>query len=319
MSQKPNAYVHVDMDGLWAIRRCYSLPEGDTLRLDPVWEEGIPQLACWFQQLGLPASFFVVGRDLFIRSKQNQLRTLHQQGFEIANHSHTHKLGITRLSPVRLVEEIQLAHELICRCGVPVPTGFRAPGYDVDERVLSTLRTLGYRYDASLLPTYLTPALRVADALMARHINLRKRQFGQLRYAVAPQQPYIPKPESILRAANRDTDLTTSNIPPLWEFPVSVITPFRFPLTASAIFALGPQRVCDAIAQHAAQKKSILLLLHGIDAVDCSQPIIFPNRKPQAGGFNLSLREKEQMILPVLKTVLKYFTPVRSCDAIQFM
>lgn len=295
---KPTAFLHVDVDGLWAIRRCYSLPEEETFEHDPVWEQGVPELARWFQELGLPASFFIVGRDLLIASKRKELRRLHEQGVEIANHTYTHKLGITRLSNAALVEEIQRTHELICLCGIPEPTGFRAPGYDVDERVLATLRKLGYQYDASLLPTFLSPALRVADAIMARRINLQKRQFGQLRFAVSPKEPYFPKPESILRQGQDG----------LIEFPVGVITRFRFPLTASAIFALGPERVCAELEKRASQNQTTLLLLHGIDAVDCSKPFVLAGRTTKAGGFNLSRKQKKQMILPVLETLASCFT-----------
>lgn len=302
---KPTAFVHVDVDGLWAVRRCYGIAEGNSLQQDPVWESGVPTLARLFEELQIPATFFLVGRDLFVSSKRKQVRQLHESGFELGNHSFSHKLGITRLSNSALEREIVRTHRLIEHCNVPAPIGFRAPGYDVDERVLQMLRMLSYRYDSSVLPTFLSPLLRVADAVMARRVDWKKRQFGQLRYALAPRRPYVPSATNLLYRSDVEAHGSKNQ---LVEFPVSVITRAHFPLTASAIFALGPERVCGELERKATAGEGVLFLLHGIDAVDCSKPLVFPNRTPSTGGFNLSLPEKQARIRPVLQTLLKCFS-----------
>src|SRR4030065_112277 len=40
------------------------------------------------------------------------------------------------------------------------PRGFRGPGFSISEGVLETLIDLGYRYDASTLPTFIGPIAR---------------------------------------------------------------------------------------------------------------------------------------------------------------
>ncbi|MDX1972691.1 MAG: polysaccharide deacetylase family protein [Candidatus Sumerlaeia bacterium] len=299
---RPSAVVHVDVDGLWAVRRCYGIAEQRSFVEDPVWEKGVPQLAEWFQRCNLPAQFFVVGRDLTHPEKAVQARELFAAGFEIGNHSTTHRIGLTRCSSARIRAEIETTQRLLERNGIPRAKGFRSPGYDVDERLLGILRDLGFQYDCSVLPTPLSPLLRLADAVLARRWNPRKRQFGQLRFFLAPRVPYLPDARDCVRPVGRGGELSS-----FVELPVSTVTAAGLPLTASSILALGTKRILGEIRQRAERGLPLVLLLHGIDAVDCSRPMVFGTRSPSAGGFNKSLAEKEDALLPVLQELTRHF------------
>ncbi len=304
----PFAFIQVDVDGLWAIRECYARPVGNTFRNDPVWEQGVPGLLGLFKSIGLPASFFLVGRDL---ERQSKIRVAHQiadDGHEIANHSYTHRIGLTLRTMGDILSEIERTHRRIERAGLQAPVGFRSPGYDLDARVLRAVRRAGYAYDASMLPTRLGPALRLADAWLAQRWQPSKRQFGRFSYGSAPREPYFPDPHRIRHACksrlHRD----------LIEIPVTTLPPLGFPLTGSAIFALGPDKVIRALDRFRRKNLPVLLLLHGIDMVDCSRPIIFRQRKPTVGGFSLSAQEKEALIRPVLEYLHGQFNVVRARD-----
>lgn len=303
---KPPAFVQVDVDGLWAVRACYDRPVGDTFERDPVWEQGVPAFQRLFAQLGLAASFFVVGRDLEVAAKREAARALADAGHEIANHSWSHTIGITRLPARKLFEEVARTHAAICSAGLPTPVGFRAPGYDVDERVHAALRRLGYRYDASMLPTRVAPLLRLADAWLARRWRPGRRQFGCLAHARAPRVPYFPQREAIHR---RDPAPRTSG---LLELPVATIGPWRLPLTASLIFALGADRVIERLRHDLYRRRPILFLLHGIDLVDCRQPIVFGGRRSHIAGFDRSADEKQRALESVLRFLLEHHDVVRA-------
>lgn len=306
--KRPTAFVHVDMDGLWAIRTCYARPVGDSYRSDPVWQEGAHGFLALFARLGIASTFFLVGRDLELDWKRDIARKMHAAGHEIANHSYTHRIGLTAMPVGAITEEVRRGHDAIVRAGLPVPVGFRAPGYDVDARVLRVVRRLGYAYDSSMLPTRLGPLLRLADAWLARRWQPDKRQFGRFAYGAAPRVPYVPDPWRVRKRARKPTPGD------LLEFPVSTIPPWGFPMTGSAIFAFGPDRVIEAMRDARREGRTVLLLLHGIDLTDCDRPVVFRQRMPSAGGFDISARRKQRMIEPVLKYLAKEFDIQRTCD-----
>ncbi|MBI5155011.1 polysaccharide deacetylase family protein [Candidatus Poribacteria bacterium] len=305
MSPRPPAFVQVDVDGLWAVRACYGQPEGRSFTDDPVWKQGTEQFLDLFARLGIAGSFFVAGRDLELAGKRARALEMHRAGHEIANHSYSHTIGMTRMPMGRIMSELKRTDEAIRAAGLPPPGGFRAPGYYVDARVLRAVRHMGYAYDASVLPTRLSPLLRLADAWLARRWQPGKRQFGRLSHARAPRAPYHPDAHRIRKRARGNGGLL--------ELPVSTLPPFGIPLTGSAIFALGPRRVIAGIERLRATGDPLLLLLHGIDLTDCREPIIFHARTPRAGGFSMSAARKRLLLEPVLHHVMEHYavTPAR--------
>jgi hypothetical protein len=300
-AHRPPAFIQVDVDGLWAVRACYGRPVRDTFRRDPVWTQGVEGLRRMFDELRIPATFFLVGRDLGLPAKVRLARALADDGHELANHSHTHVLGLTRRPVGVSMEEIRRAHEAFLAAGLPAPCGFRAPGYDVDSRVLRAVRRMGYLYDSSILPTRLGPLLRVADAVMARRWDPRKRQFGRFSYGSAPKSPYFPSP---YRVRKPRAHLGQSR---LLELPVTTIAPLGFPMTGSAIFAFGPRHVKRALDPARRFFKPLVMVLHGIDLVDCRKPVVLDDRTVSAGGFDRSADSKAAAIREVLEYVRSHY------------
>lgn len=305
MAPKPTGFVQVDVDGLWAVRACYAKAERDTFRQDPCWDEGVPRLQRLFHQAGLPASFFIVGRDLELDSKRRLARKLLFAGHELANHSYTHRIGLTA-EPIGLIqEELGRTHRALSRLGVK-PVGFRSPGYDVDARVVRVVRQMGYLYDASVLPTWMSPALRLADAWLARRWQPGKRQFGRVAYARAPRRPYFPRAHKLRKPAGPDEDRR------LMEIPVGTTPVLRLPLTGASLLPLGRSRLRALFERLAERRRPVLLLLHAIDGTDCRQPIIFDNRRPSLGGFSMSGAEKEKRLARILEEFSRSFATQRT-------
>ncbi len=301
----PEGFLQVDVDGLWAVRRCYGRPENDSFESDPCWIEGIERLARTFESVGTPAGFFIVGRDLELKSKRERLRGLIRSGFEIGNHSYTHTIGLTRKPSGFILDELERTDRALR--GVKAdPVGFRAPGYDVDARVLRCVRRLGYKYDASLLPTHLGPALRLADAWMARRWDPTKRQFGRMAYGRAPRGPYFPRRYKIRKEAS------THEPKDLLEIPVGVTPGLRLPLTAATLLPMGKAEIRELLDKLAANELPVLLLLHAIDGVDCREPIVFDNRISKLGGFSMSGRRKEKRLRFIVEEFAKRFNVMKA-------
>lgn len=308
MDSRPVGFLQIDVDGLWAVRACYGRQEGDTFQSDPCWEEGIPRLERLLANQGIPASFFIVGRDLELKSKRLQARRLLQAGHELANHSYNHTIGLTTRPMGVIHREIRKTDRALRRLGAD-PVGFRSPGYDVDSRVMRAVRQAGYLYDSSILPTPWTLMLRAADAWLARRLPPRgKRQFGRVVYARAPRQPYFPLRYRIRKPAKVDEERN------LVEIPVGVTPWMRLPLTASALFQSSRLQLRNTFERLADKGRPVLLLLHAIDGTDCSRPIVFDDRRPQLAGFDLSGNEKEKRLRWVLDEFSRLFQVTRACD-----
>lgn len=307
MNPRPKGFLQVDVDGLWAVRACYGRDEAGTFHVDPCWEEGLPRLAGIFNRASIPASFFIVGRDLELKNKRRMARGLLRNGFELANHSYTHRIGLTT-QPLGIIHrEIRRTDRSLRRIGAS-PVGFRSPGYDIDGRVLRAVRQIGYLYDASVLPTPWVPLLRVADAWLSRKLPGGKRQFGRWVYARAPRQPYFPLRYRIRKPARDPMEQR------LVEFPVSVTPGLRLPLTASALLGCSRNQLRDLFERLARKNRPVLLLLHAIDGTDCSRPIVFDNRRPGLAGFNLDGDEKEKYLRRIVEEFARAFDIVRADD-----
>ncbi len=291
---KPTGLLQVDVDGLWAVRRCYGVSEKDTFKNDPCWTEGVIGLKDLFLQAGLPASFFIVGRDLTLDTKRREARKLIYHKFELANHSWSHHIGLTGKPYGYILNEIRKAHQKIETLGY-APVGFRSPGYDIDARILRAVRQVGYRYDASILPTYWGPAFRLIDGWMSRSYDLKKRQFGRVSYARAPRQPYFPRKHKIRKPADFFEDAG------ILEIPVGVIPHIRLPLTGAVLLSRDRNSLRNLFQKMARRNRPVTILFHAIDAVDCRNPVVFDNRTSSLGGFNLSAKRKLKKIKQIIE------------------
>lgn len=164
------AFIHIDIDDLWAVAECYGLSVADEIR-HHITRDALPRFASLFSRLGIRATFFVVGRDLETDSFAQQVRNLLDDGHEVANHSHTHRLDFRVLSREELTVEITQCHQLVSEKLGRQMIGFRAPGYAASHALTEVLQANSYRYDASLMPSPFGPVFRWMDARLRRQIR----------------------------------------------------------------------------------------------------------------------------------------------------
>lgn len=151
VDQASPAFIHVDVDDLWAIAECYGLQVAEEWA-HHVSTDALPRFAQLFRDHGIHATFFVVGRDLESPSYVDLVKTLLADGHRLANHSYTHNLHFRTLSLEETGEEIAVTHRLGQEKLNLSMQGFRAPGYGWSRQLLTVLDRQGYRYDASLMP-----------------------------------------------------------------------------------------------------------------------------------------------------------------------
>ena len=88
--------VSVDLDEVPCYTAIHGLPSPRDDRASAIYRRALPRFADLFADLGAPATFFAVGRDLAQRPNQRALRKLAEVGHEIANHSASHLYDLTR-------------------------------------------------------------------------------------------------------------------------------------------------------------------------------------------------------------------------------
>ena len=76
---------------------------------------------------------------------QDDIRKLHELGFEIGSHSYHHS-DFRRLSEAQCREEMELSIRYITGSGVPAPVSFAYPGGPYAANAVGVLREFGIRY-----------------------------------------------------------------------------------------------------------------------------------------------------------------------------
>jgi hypothetical protein len=272
------ASVSVDLDGLG----CYAAIHGltaqvqlDDAALRAVPEVAVSRLGALFAGLGIRATFFVIGRELEISTRE--IKAAAAAGHEIASHSYAHDYAISRRPPAEIDRDLALAEDAIFAAVGARPRGFRAPGYTLSTALLEVIAARGYRYDSSLLPS---PVYYAAKALaMGAHALFGRRSHSILG---APGQLFAQR-RPHLRAGVR-------------ELPVATLPLLRLPVIGTVAVGVEPA-ISTALARRAFAGGHFNLELHGIDALDASDAPMLARVQP-------GLRTKAALKLERLRALI---------------
>ena len=99
---------------------------------------------------GFGATFFITEGWDFATNKDHymtweQIAQLHQDGFEIGNHTRDH-MGVTDQSVTRLSAQLQAIEFRCLDYGIPAPVSFAWPGNAITEKAFATLRKHGIQF-----------------------------------------------------------------------------------------------------------------------------------------------------------------------------
>ncbi|WP_211253760.1 sialate O-acetylesterase [Flavobacterium daejeonense] len=103
------------------------------------------------KKYGFNATFFVCEFPIKKSGQENeymtwkQIKELHQQGFEIGNHTGHHK-NLTKLSPDDMKKEIAYIDEKCQAFGIPKPVSLAYPGNRNDSISQRIVKEMGYKY-----------------------------------------------------------------------------------------------------------------------------------------------------------------------------
>lgn len=250
--------------------------------------DGVRRFMELFDELDIPATFFAVGQDLEVPAAAEVLRSAAAAGHEIGNHTWSHPYDLVHRDPDGIRDEILRGHQAITEAHA-APAGFRAPGYNTSPAVLDTLRTLGYRYDASPLPSWPYLALKYAVMTAVRLRGGRSASIvGDPRMGFGHTAPW------------EDDDLV--------RIPCTVTRWTRLPVIGTSLVSLPP-RLRRHLVRDAARRPFVSLEFHAVDLMD-----VAGDRLPEALARQRDLvipwREKRARIEEALRILLAERTPV---------
>ena len=189
---KQSASISLDLDNLWAYMRAHGIQ--GWRNFPSYFSLVVPKVIEMMAEADIRLTVFVVGQDAEIDENQAFIRALVQAGHGIGNHSFLHEPWMHKYTPAEIAAEVDKAHRAIEKASGVSPIGFRGPGFSVSDDLLKELCRRGYRYDASLLPTFIGPLaraayFRTADLTEAER-DERKKQFGNLRDGFKSIKPF---------------------------------------------------------------------------------------------------------------------------------
>jgi peptidoglycan/xylan/chitin deacetylase (PgdA/CDA1 family) len=280
---KPGALfsVSVDLDGIG----CYAAIHGNDPRslteraMRAVPEVALVRLCELFEQQSIRATFFSIGQELSIPMAKETLARAHAAGHEIASHSFAHDYALSRRSQPEIEDDLQRAEAAIEAAVGQKPRGFRAPGYTLSSALVAALRSRGYAYDSSLLPSppyYLAKALAIGmHALRGKKSHSILGHVGQL---------FGP------RAAHE--------LDGLRELPVSTLPIVGMPIIGTVVTAVS-ESLAGFLSERAFAGGHFNLELHGIDVLDVSDTDL-----PALGGVQPGLNVPAKIKLQRLAALL---------------
>lgn len=262
----PLLSVSVDLDEIACYHAIHGLEDRPGYSSRAVWDVAVPRLLDLFEELGVKATFFVVGVDLDPSLGAPRAREIAAAGHELANHTQGHRYDLLRLDRTKRLEEVRAATEAIGEATGTRPLGFRAPGYNIDDDLAWLLVELGYEYDSSV---FACPPYYLAKAAAMTAIRLRGRRsrslLGPPSVMAAPAEPYRMG-RTYWRRATGDGDEIG-----LVELPVAVLPLLRFPFIGTSLTMAGPT-ASGLLGRAMASRRFVGLELHGIDLLDDRDP-----------------------------------------------
>ncbi len=281
--------LSVDLDEIPCYHAIHGLPMPADDSAHAVYARAVPRYLALLAELGVPCTFFVIGRDLAHDVARDGARSLAAAGHELANHSLHHRYDLTRLPPDAVRDEVRGGAEAIESATGVRPVGFRAPGYTVTDAVLDVLAAEGVTYDSSVFPC---PAYQAAKAAKIGLIRAQGRRSSSVvdtpMVLAAPADPYVPARPYWRRAAHGAS---------LLELPIGVTRGARLPYIGTSVMMAGPDRVGLLTAQMDG-RPLVNLELHGIDLLDADDGL--DALRPHQPDVRVPVARKEETLRRVV-------------------
>lgn len=273
------AGISVDVDSVASHLRGYGI--SDPARDEKAYTVALPRALEIFAISGIKATFFVIVEEA--ENHPELLREILREGHEIACHSLTHPVPFDISDPENSNREIQESKtRLEDACGSQV-FGFRAPSYYCSEPLLEALKSAGYRYDASLFPSWMLAVLRHQVSKLGGFEG--EGVFSSMRNIFLPGEPHKTRSGII-------------------EIPLTTTRWGQIPYYHTFRYLLSPAWA-SLIASFAAKRTGpINYLFHAVDFLGFWEDVL-DSRIQKHPGMGLNLEDKIALVQTALADLIK--------------
>ena len=275
------ACINVDVDPLVCYYAIHGI-ETSGIAEDPVYIHGIRRFIELFDKNSVKGTFFITAHG-FDAKNSGILQEIVRSGHEIADHSFSHNYQLTRLPKEEIFQEIKKNKDFLEETAGIVCKGFRSPGYNSSEELISVLKSVGYTYDSSLFPSI---SYYIAKWLL---INLKKLSGHNSKSIISSFADAFGKytPEFIDKTV-RDTKKEGNFV----ELPMTSLFPVaNIPLIGTSIITF-PSFLLSWMLQISKSRSFINIEAHGIDLCDAGESSDFDPLKGKQPDLTFSLRRK---------------------------
>ena len=224
--KKLPASISLDLDDQWTYMKVHGDEGWETF--PSYLDVFLPIVLDKLEELEIKITFFVVGQDATIEKNHLLLRSIVDRGHEVGNHSFHHESWLKTYSKKKIEDEIIKAEDAILIVTGKRTNMFRGPGFSWSFDLLKVLQKRNYIFDASILPTYISPLMRQYyfwnSKLSKEQKESRKELFGSYKEGFYPLKPYV------WNFGNRQT---------LLEIPVTTIPFFKIPFHQSYLLYIS--------------------------------------------------------------------------------
>jgi hypothetical protein len=251
---------------------------------DLIYRTAVPRLLELLAEFGVPSVLFTIARDA--EMQRDLLRHATAAGHEIASHSLTHPQPFSTLDDGALREQLGTSRHRLSEAAGREVIGFRAPAWDVNDRVLRLVREAGYRYDASVFPT---PVL-IASRLAAYRRSTGKRSIFAMDvvgHAFAPIRPHV--------LGDGAGDLV--------EFPIAVTPRLRFPVYHTFAYFVPRPLFRRNLRALLGSDLPVFYEFHAADLLDLGEDDVDP-RMDRHPGMREPLARKRALLRETLSTII---------------
>lgn len=259
--KKQLASISLDLDDQWSYMKVHGDDGWD--KFPSYLDVFLPIVLDVLDKLDIKITFFIVGQDAAIEKNYSILRSIVERGHEVGNHSFHHESWLKTYSKEKIEEEIVRAEDAILTATGKRTIMFRGPGFSWSYDLLQVLQKRNYIFDASILPTYISPIMRQYyfwnSKLSKEEKENRKELFGSFKEGFYPLKPYT------WNFKNQTT---------LLEIPVTTMPVFKIPFHQSYLLyisnvSVGLMKIYlrFAILMCKLTKTSPSYLLHPLDLI----------------------------------------------------
>jgi peptidoglycan/xylan/chitin deacetylase (PgdA/CDA1 family) len=278
--------ISIDLDEIRHYFAIHGLTGGATAAPNAVYDRALPRFDDLAAGESVPLTYFVVGADVAREQNAAALSRSAARGHELANHTLDHLYDLSRRSPAEIVHQIEGANAALAKATGRRPTGFRAPGYVVNDAVYAALEQTGMAYSSSVFPC---PYYYAAKAALIGAKRLAGRVSSSIVSApgvlAAPSVPYrVGRP--YYRPGRG-----------LLELPIQVTRRLRLPVIGTTLTSLGAP-LARQLVRGLVGAELVNLELHGIDLLDAADGL--EPLAPHQPDVRLALERKWETFVAVI-------------------